>query len=104
MIESNFTINLKEKANRNFENIKESIKGLYEILNLTIPKDHRNSIYYEIGLENLSALYQNLLELLLNDYGSRDFIKRLKNSEVEMEIPFDDLYSEESEEANYSFD
>ena len=100
MIESK----LKETANRNFENIKESIKGLYEILNLTIPKDHKNSIYYEIGLENLSALYQNLLELLLNDYGSRDFIKRLKNSEVEVDIPFYDSHTEESEEPNCSCD
>ncbi len=103
MIESNFTKKLKEKAEFNFENIKESIKGLYEVMGLAIPQDE-DSIYYDIASENLSALYKNLLELLMNDYGARDFVKRLKNKQVNIEIPLVDFFDEEEEpeEENYS--
>ena len=103
MIESNFTKKLKEKAELNFENIKESIKGLYEVMGLAIPQDE-DSIYYDIASENLSALYKNLLELLMNDYGARDFVKRLKNKQVNIEIPLVDFFDEEEEpeEENYS--
>lgn len=103
MIESNFTKKLKEKAELNFENIKESIKGLYEVMGLAIPQDE-DSIYDDIASENLSALYKNLLELLMNDYGARDFVKRLKNKQVNIEIPLVDFFDEEEEpeEENYS--
>ena len=103
MIESNFTRKLKEKAELNFEMIKESIKGLYEVMGLAIPQDE-DSIYYDIGCENLSALYKNLLELLTNDYGARDFVKRLKNKQIDVEIPLVDFFDEEeeTEETNYS--
>lgn len=104
MIESNFTRKLKEKAELNFETIKESIKGLYEVLSLAVPEDEEHSIYYDIGCENLSALYKNLLELLTNDYGARDFVKKLKNKQVDVEIPLEDFFEneEEAEEENYS--
>jgi len=105
MIESNFTRKLKEKAELNFETIKESIKGLYEVLGLAIPEDEEEgSIYYDIGCENLSALYKNLLELLTNDYGARDLVKRLKNQQIDVNIPLVDFFDEEeeTEETNYS--
>lgn len=104
MIESNFTRKLKEKAESNFEMIKESIKGLYEVMGLAIPQDEENSIYYDIGCENLSALYKNILELLTNDYGSRDFVKRLKHKQIDVNIPLVDFFDEEEEpeEENYS--
>jgi len=105
MIESNFTRKLKEKAELNFETIKESIKGLYEVLGLAIPQDEEeDSIYYDIGCENLSALYKNLLELLTNDYGARDLVKRLKNQQIDVNIPLVDFFDEEeeTEETNYS--
>jgi hypothetical protein len=97
MIESNFTRKLKEKAELNFEMIKESIKGLYEVMGLAIPQDE-DSIYYDIGCENLSALYKNLLELLMNDYGTRDFVKRLKHKQIDVNIPLVDFFDEEEEE------
>lgn len=103
MIESNFTRKLKEKAELNFETIKESIKGLYEVMGLAIPQDE-DSIYYDIGCENLSALYKNILELLTNDYGTRDLVKRLKNQQIDVNIPLVDFFDEEeeTEETTYS--
>ena len=79
MTQTNFTNNMVEKAEDNFENIKESIRGLYDILNLTLTgKD--DEIYYEAGKDNIKALYKNLLDLLLNDYGLRKVVKKIKTT------------------------
>ncbi|MHA1293683.1 MAG: hypothetical protein ACTSQJ_13575 [Promethearchaeota archaeon] len=86
MIKSNFTINSTEKAEANFNNIKNAIKGLYEILKINLDS---NDIYFQMSLDNLNGIYKNLLELLLNDYGARQFMKKLRNSEVELDIDLD---------------
>lgn len=75
----NFVVNQQSKAEENFENIKESIKGLYQILKISSDDD----TFCKMGMDNLEALYKNLLELLLNDYGARQLMKKLKNSNGE---------------------
>ncbi|MHA1148907.1 MAG: hypothetical protein ACTSR8_11775 [Promethearchaeota archaeon] len=90
MVVSNFTAELEDKAEQNFENIKEAIKGLYNILNITLTEKD-DEYYYNAGLDNLKGLYQNLLELMLNDFGARRFMKRLRNSEIEIDIPLTKL-------------
>ncbi|MGQ4874145.1 MAG: hypothetical protein ACP6IY_08750 [Promethearchaeia archaeon] len=87
---NNFTAELREKAEQNFENIKEAIKGLYEILNITLTAKE-DEFYYKAGLDNLTGLYQNLLEFLLNDYGARHFMKKLRNNEVDLDIVLNSL-------------
>jgi hypothetical protein len=81
-----FTHDLSEKADINFENLKKSIQGLYEILKITLDKD---DLYYKLGLDNILGIYQNFLELMLNDYGARQFMRRLRNSEIDIDIPLD---------------
>ncbi len=83
MNSSKYEIRSKEKAEKNFENIKDAIKGLYEILDLTLSK---NDFYYEAGKDNITAIYKNLIELLLNDYGLRHLLKKVQNSEVDLNI------------------
>ena len=83
MNSSNYGIRSKEKAEKNFETIKEAIKGLYETLDLALNKD---DFYYEVGKENVTAIYKNLIELLLNDYGLRHLLKKIQNSEVDLNI------------------
>jgi len=83
MDSSKIVIRSKEKAEKNFENIKDAIKGLYEILDLTLRDD---DFYYEAGKDNITAIYKNLIELLLNDYGLRHLLKRIQNSEVDLNI------------------
>lgn len=83
MDSSKYEIKSKEKAEKNFENIKDAIKGLYEILDLTIRDD---DFYYEAGKDNITAIYKNLVELLLNDYGLRHLLKKIQNSEVDLNI------------------
>jgi len=73
----------KEKAEKNFKNIKAAVKGLYEILDLSLSED---DFYYEAGKDNITAIYKNLIELLLNEYGLRQLLKKIQNSELELNI------------------
>ncbi|MFW9899613.1 MAG: hypothetical protein ACFFDO_10190 [Candidatus Thorarchaeota archaeon] len=92
MIESNYTKDATKKALKNFENIKDSIKGLYEIININLVED---DIYFEAASDNLSGLYRNLLELLVNDYGLRQFTRKLRNSEVDLNIILNEAIAEQ---------
>ena len=83
MNNSNYGIRSKEKAEKNFETIKDAIKGLYETLDLALDKE---DFYYEAGKDNITAIYKNLVELLLNDYGLRHLLKKIQNSEVDLNI------------------
>ena len=94
MVETEFTINEGKKSLENFEKIKQSIKGLFEILNINFDND---DFYFKAGLENLNGLYRNILELILNDYGLRQFKRKLDNSEVDIEIVLEDYIHEELE-------
>ena len=95
MIETNFSNKLTEQAFNNFENIKKSLKGLFEIFQVAL--ENEDDVYYEMGVDNISGLYENLLELLFNDYGARSLMKALKNSELDLAIPLNDPISKESE-------
>ncbi|MHA1105589.1 MAG: hypothetical protein ACTSPN_07675 [Promethearchaeota archaeon] len=90
----NFTEKAEENALENFENIKKSIKGLFEVLNLGVSED----LYYNAGKENIEALYQNFLELMMNDAGLRKVTKKIQNSEVEVNITLDEFLVETLEE------
>ncbi len=72
-----------KKALNNFENIKECIQGLYEILKITLPSEN---MYFNMGQDNIEALYENLLELMVNDLGTIEFMKKLKSAEVDLDL------------------
>jgi len=77
-----------KKALDNFENIKECIQGLYEILKITLPSEN---MYFNMGQDNIEALYGNLLELIVNDLGTIEFMKKLKSAEIDLDLPLDNL-------------
>ena len=77
-----------KKALLNFENIKECIRGLYEILNITLTSD---DIYFTMGQDNIEHLYENILELMVNEIGTAEFMKKLKSAEVDLDLPLDSL-------------
>ena len=79
------------KEAKNLENIKKSVQGLYEILNINFSDE---DIYFKLGQDNLLALYENLLELILNEYGLRKLVKKIKDSEFDLDICLDNLYIE----------
>jgi hypothetical protein len=87
---TNFTTDLSNKADLSFENLKKSLQGLHEILRITLDAD---DIYYKMGLDNIIGVYQNFLEMMLNDYGARQFMRKLRNSEIDIDIPLDFLES-----------
>ncbi|MFO8017427.1 MAG: hypothetical protein R6U96_02230 [Promethearchaeia archaeon] len=73
-------------ARRNFENVKRAIKGIYEILSINLSEEN---MYYKMSIDNIIGLYQNLLELLTNEQGMKDLRERIKNSEIDIDIPMD---------------
>jgi len=78
-----------KKSLINFENIKECLHGIYEVLRINLSNEN---IYFQIGQDNLEALYQNLLELMINDIGTKEFMKKLKNAEIDLDLPLDNLF------------
>ena len=78
-----------KKALVNFENIKECIQGLYEILKITLPN---NNIYLKMGQDNIEALYQNFIELLVNELGTKEFMKKVKSAEIDLDMPLENLF------------
>ena len=88
-MQSKYTpIELTKQAISNFENIKECLKGIHEILKITIPS---NNIYYNLGEDNIEALYQNLLELITNDKGIVEFMAKVKRSEIDLDIALENI-------------
>ena len=87
----NFTSEMKKKAEENLNNIKKSIQGLYEILNINFSDE---DIYFKLGQDNLIGLYENFLELILNEYGLRKLVKKIKDSEIDLDIALDSLFIE----------
>ena len=77
-----------KKALSNFENIKECIQGLFEILKIALSSEN---IYFNMGQDNIEALYENLLELMLNDLGTIEFMKKLRSAEINLDLPLDNL-------------
>jgi hypothetical protein len=84
----NDVFELTKQSLTNFENIKECIQGIYEVLKINL--SHEN-IYFQIGQDNMEALYQNLLELMVNNIGTIEFMKKLKNAEIDLDLPLDNL-------------
>ena len=89
MIKSNSIISSTEKAVKNFDNIKESLKGLMDILRISSPTE--NDIYYKLGKDNVINLYHNLIDLILNEDGIRQLRRKLKDSEIKLDIPSADF-------------
>ena len=50
MIRPNTRLDETDQAIKNFENIKESLKGLYEILDINISQ---NDIYFKLASDNI---------------------------------------------------
>lgn len=90
-----FNADLENKADDNFLRLKSCIKGIYEILKISLNDD---DALFKMGLDNVIGIYQNFLELMLNDYGARQFMKKLRSAEVEIDIPLDFLLDSDDNE------
>ena len=86
---NNSIISSTEKAVISFDKIKESLKGLLDILRIISPSD--NDIYYQLGKDNIICLYHNLIDLILNENGVKQLKHKFKDSEVKLDIPSTDF-------------
>ncbi|MCJ7651445.1 MAG: hypothetical protein MUP85_22790 [Candidatus Lokiarchaeota archaeon] len=81
------TLKIDEVFDIYYENMRKSIKGVEEILKINfLEKD----IYYKMGMDNLNALHENIIELLKHTYSPREVRMRLR------EIEHDEKISQES--------
>ncbi len=79
-----------ENAVEKFEKIKDTIKGLYDILKIISPSE--NDIYFKMGVDNISVLYQNMLDLISNSNDNAKHVsKKIENSELVAELPLGNL-------------
>ncbi len=88
MKNTDFIYKSTKKAIINFENIKECIQGLYEVLKIALPSE---DVYFKIGQDNIEHLYENLLALMINEIGTVEFMKKLKGAEIDLDLPLDNL-------------
>jgi len=81
------TLKIDEVFDIYYENMRKSIKGVEEILKINfLEKD----IYYKMGMDNLNALHENIIELLKHTYSPREVRMRLR------EIEYDEKITQES--------
>lgn len=69
-----------QSALESLYNIRKAITGLYEILNI-INFDEKD-IYYQLGIENLTGLHNNLLDLINFIPISNQMIMKLRELKI----------------------
>jgi len=73
-----------------YDNIRECISGLSEILNINFQE---SNIYRQVGMDNLKALHENIVEILKEAITPREVRIRLRElefdeREAKKEFPF----------------
>ncbi|MBN1800955.1 MAG: hypothetical protein JW891_05570 [Candidatus Lokiarchaeota archaeon] len=85
MIDASNIAELEKQAYRNFERIQKSLIGLYEVLSITYGETSEN-ICFKAGQDNIIGLYENLLELLLNEKGLNHLVRSIKDSKIKLDV------------------
>jgi hypothetical protein len=86
MSNTNSTLKLSSKAIKNFKAMKESIRGVHEVFKLALDE---SDIFYNIGMDNLLGLYDNFLQLMMNEFGAINFMRKLKHSKIDLDLSLD---------------
>ncbi|MFX0189010.1 MAG: hypothetical protein ACFE8A_14890 [Candidatus Hodarchaeota archaeon] len=68
-----------EKAVKSYDNIKKALKGLLDIVRISNPSE--NDIYFKLAQDNIIVLYQNVIDLIMNDNGIKQLKNKLRESE-----------------------
>ncbi|TFG29236.1 MAG: hypothetical protein EU532_03550 [Promethearchaeota archaeon] len=69
-----------DEAFENYNNIRECISGLKEILDINLLE---NNIYHKLGMDNLKALHDNIIELMNYTYSPRKVRIRIREIEYD---------------------
>ncbi|MFX0009246.1 MAG: hypothetical protein ACFE9R_02935 [Candidatus Hermodarchaeota archaeon] len=86
-----------EQATKNFENIRQSLAGLLELLNIAF-SENENKIYFDLALDNIDGLYQNFLELILNEKGLHLLLHKLRHTDMEVGINLSEILNDRLKE------
>ena len=81
-------VNENEEIFENYNEIREAISGLSEILNINFQE---KNIYYQAGMDNLEALHDNIIEILKKSLTPRQVrihLREIEYDEAEAKKPF----------------
>lgn len=81
------TLNIDEVFDEYYEKIRESLKGIEEIIKINFLD---NNIYHKLSMDNLNALNDNVMELLKHMYSPRFVRMKLR------EIKYDEQDAQET--------
>ncbi len=76
-----------EDAMKSYENVRDSLTGLYEIININFSK---KDFFYEAAIDNLKALNENIIKILKRSNPPREVRMRLR------ELEFDEIDAEKN--------
>ena len=79
--------NIDAIFDEDYMKIRESLTGLKEIFDICF---FERNIYRQLGMDNLKALHDNIIELLKHTYSPREVRIKLR------EIEYDDLEAQNS--------
>jgi hypothetical protein len=70
-----------DKAWEHYEKIRDSLNGLYEILNMNLDD---GNIFYQCAVDNLEILKETIIDLLKRDYNPSEIKIKLRDLEFDM--------------------
>ena len=70
-----------EDAWEYYDKVKNALNGLFEVLNVALEPDN---ILYKCGIDNLEALKNGLIELLMKDYDTLELQDTLRRIEFDV--------------------
>jgi len=80
MLEKENKKNFDEIFDNYYMKIKESLNGLEEILKISFLD---NNIYFQLGIDNINNLHDNVLELMKHTYSPRQVRIKLRQIRVD---------------------
>jgi len=70
-----------EKAWEYYEKIRDTLMGLYDIINMSMDK---NNIFYQCAIDNLENLKDTIVDMLKKDYNPTEIKRKLRELEFDM--------------------
>jgi hypothetical protein len=70
-----------DKAWEHYEKIRDSLNGLYDILNMNLDE---GNIFYQCAVDNLEILKDTIIDLLKKDYNPSEI--KIKMRELEFDL------------------
>ena len=70
-----------DKAWEHYEKIRDSLNGLYDILNMNLDDEN---IFYQCAVDNLEILKDTIIDLLKKDYNPSEIKIKMRELEFDM--------------------